>query len=236
MIGKSKTGRDVTADVKTSSAVSDFISKTQEIAPPATAGSTGRLIFALDATMSRQPTWDMACQLQGDMFNTVHEIGSLEVQLVYFRGYGECRASKWTRNANEMIRLMTKIRCQAGRTQIGKVLARARQESAKKPVSALVYVGDALEENIDLLADKAGELGLTKVPAFMFQEGHDSAAEAGFREIARLSGGAYARFSAASADELRELLKAVASYATGGKKALKLSSKRQAALLLEQLR
>ena len=29
---------------------------------------SGWLIFALDATMSRQPTWDEACSLQGEMF------------------------------------------------------------------------------------------------------------------------------------------------------------------------
>jgi hypothetical protein len=59
--------------------------------------STGRLIFALDATMSRQETWDMACSMQGDMFRTVASIGGLNVQLVYYRGLDECRASHWVR-------------------------------------------------------------------------------------------------------------------------------------------
>ena len=30
-------------------------------AAPAVSGGRGRLIFSLDATMSRQPTWDAAC-------------------------------------------------------------------------------------------------------------------------------------------------------------------------------
>ena len=56
--------------------------------------AAGRLIFALDATMSRQPTWDIACKLQGEMFETARALGGLDVQLVYFRGFGECRASR----------------------------------------------------------------------------------------------------------------------------------------------
>ena len=54
--------------------------------PPRTAGQRGRLIFALDATMSRQPTWDTACRLQADMFREAAAIGGLDVQLLYFRG------------------------------------------------------------------------------------------------------------------------------------------------------
>ena len=30
--------------------------------------TSGRLLFALDATASRQPSWDRACQLQGQMW------------------------------------------------------------------------------------------------------------------------------------------------------------------------
>jgi hypothetical protein len=37
-----------------------------------------RLVFALDATASRQPTWDIAMQLQGEMFE---EVSNLDVQL-----------------------------------------------------------------------------------------------------------------------------------------------------------
>ena len=66
----------------------------------------------------------------------------------------------------------------------------------------------------------AGELGLLKVPVFMFQEGHDVAAEHAFREIARLTGGAWCRFDPGAAAQLRELLRAAAAYAAGGREAL----------------
>jgi hypothetical protein len=54
----------------------------------------------------------------------------------------------------------------------------------------------------------------------MFQEGHDPICEQAFREIARLTGGAYCRFAPGAAHELAELLRAAAVYAAGGLKAL----------------
>jgi hypothetical protein len=206
-----------------------FLARVKELAPTTAAGQRGRLIFALDATMSRQPTWDQACQLQADMFREAASIGGLDVQLVYFRGLSECRASRWVSDATRLAGLMEKIDCRGGYTQIGKVLAHARQETEKARVQALVYVGDAMEESIDELCAKAGELGLLGVPALMFQEGRDPIAERGFREIARLSRGAYCSFSAGAAGELRELLRAAAAYAAGGRKALENLQRRHSA-------
>ncbi|MEM6615953.1 MAG: VWA domain-containing protein [Pseudomonadota bacterium] len=180
----------------------------------------GRLIFALDATMSRQPTWDMACGIQADMFREAGKIGSLAIQLVYFRGFGECRASKWASNGDDLARLMTGIAVRGGQTQIGKILSHALKATRKERVNAMIYVGDCLEEPIDPLCQIAGELGLLGLPVFMFQEGHEPMAERGFKEIARLSGGAYMRFHPGSAKDLRELLSAVAVFATGGHQAL----------------
>ena len=102
---------------------------------------------------------------------------------------------------------MGKIDCRGGNTQIGKVLSEARREAVASGVRAVVFVGDAMEEGVDDLCAKAGELGLLKVPVFMFQEGHDAAAEQAFREIARLTGGAWCRFDPGAAAQLRELLR-----------------------------
>ncbi|MGB0083922.1 MAG: VWA domain-containing protein [Rhodomicrobiaceae bacterium] len=219
-------------------AVADFLEKMKSVAPPASEGTRGRLIFAMDATMSRQPTWDMALKLQADMFITVKAIGGLDVQLIYFRSYDQCRASRWVSDPEALAQLMTGIRCLGGFTQIRKVLAHARRETAKQKVNALVYVGDCMEEDIDHLAALAGELGILGVPTFMFQEGHDPKAETAFREIARLTKGAYCRFDAGSAQQLRELLRAVAAYAAGGRRALADLSKDggRSRLLLEQLK
>jgi hypothetical protein len=221
------------AEKSSRSEIDAFLAETRSIAP---AGEgRGRLIMALDATMSRQPTWDIACKLQAEMFEEAGKIGGLEIQLVYFRGFGECRASRFVSDARTLSGLMTAIDCRGGQTQIGKVLSHARKEAGKKKVAALVYVGDALEEPIDALAVKAGELGLLGTRAFVFQEGRDAAVERGFREIARLTGGAYARFDANAAGQLRELLRAVAAFAAGGVKALANRSG-SGRLLLEQLR
>jgi hypothetical protein len=226
-----------TGSASTSREVADFVAKMKALAPVAGAGR-GRLIFAMDATMSRQPTWDMALSLQGDMFQAVKEVGGLDVQLVYFRGIDECRASKWVSEPAALARLMTGVSCNAGNTQIGRVLAHARDEGSKRKVNALVYVGDAMEESIDALAARAGELALLGVPVFLFQEGEDAGVTRAFREIARLTKGAACRFGAGSATELRELLTAVAVYAAGGRKALAaLADKRSGArLLLEQMK
>ncbi|MCY6380659.1 VWA domain-containing protein [Hoeflea prorocentri] len=239
-------GRDITSGKGSKSVVPDkqaqssqgdiahFLDAARSIARPA-GGESGRLIFALDATMSRQPTWDAACMLQSEMFNAVGRAGGLNVQLVYFRGFGECRASKWVADTTQLRDLMVRIDCRGGHTQIAKILKHARDETVRKPVSALVFIGDAMEENIDRLCQLAGELGMRKVPCFMFQEGGDVAANTAFREIARLSGGAYLRFDGGAANALLNLLKAVAVYASGGVTALEKDKSRESRLLLEQL-
>lgn len=197
--------------------LAEFLASVRDLPPP---GRRGRLVFAIDATMSRQPTWDMALKLQADMFEAVRAIGGLEVQLVYFRGYGECRASRWACDAEALRQLMTGVDCRGGHTQIRKVLLHVRREAEEKRIGALVYVGDAMEESVDDLAALAGELAILGVPAFMFQEGSEQGVERAFREVARLSKGAYFRFDSGSASVLKELLAAVAAYAAGGRPAL----------------
>jgi hypothetical protein len=220
-----------------------FLNQVKALGPAVSTSGRGRLMFALDATMSRQPTWDQACVLQADMFHEASAAGGLDVQLVYYRGLAECRASLWMAEPQRLGELMSRIDCRGGQTQIAKVLAHARHESDKAKsgakISALVIVGDAMEESLDALCAGAGELGLRSVPTFMFQEGYDPVCEQAFREIARLTHGAYCRFAPGAADELRELLRAVAAYAAGGMKALAdLQARRSsgALRLLEQLR
>ena len=214
-----------------------FLTRARAVGATREAGTRGRLIFALDATMSRQPTWDTACRLQAEMFREAGAIGGLDVQLVYYRGFNECGASRWVAQPEQLAHLMGRIACMGGHTQIRKVLAHARRETADKKVQALVFIGDAMEESIDDLAHSAGELGLLGVPALMFHEGHDAVAEKAFREIARLTRGAYCRFDAETTDTLAELLRAAAIFAAGGLRALaSRSGERGARLLLAQMR
>jgi len=180
----------------------------------------GRLIFALDATASREPSWDRACRLQGEMFEATAALGGLDVKLVFYRGFNECKASRWFSSTAELHGAMRSVFCAGGETQIERVLGHALAETKSRRVNALVFVGDAMEESVDRLCRLAGELGLIGVPIFLFQEGSDAAAARAFREMAKLSRGAYLSFDAASAERLKELLGAVAVYAAGGYKAL----------------
>ena len=180
----------------------------------------GRLIFALDATASRQPTWDHAARIQGEMFLATAQVGGLELQLCFYRGFGEFKVSRWLTRSQDLVGLMTSVSCRAGETQIRKVLSHAANETRRRKVSAVVFVGDCVEENVDRLGALAGELGVHGVPVFMFHEGQDQCAAFAFQQIAKLSGGAYCRFDSGSAGVLKDLLRAVAVFAAGGRQAL----------------
>ena len=217
----------------TSTDVSAFLEKLARTPALRTGGAAGRLIFAMDATASREPSWDRACQIQAEMFKETATLGGLEVQLVYYRGFGECKASKWADSADKLLRAMTGVRCLGGTTQIGRVLQHAISETERRKVNALVFVGDCMEEDIDALCDLAGKLGVLGVPVFVFQEGNNPVATRAFPQIARLSGGAWCRFDSGSAQQLRELLSAVAVYAAGGRVALEHYGKRTGGAVLQ---
>lgn len=195
-----------------------FLGQARQVAP--LASGAPRLVFALDATMSRQPTWDLAAEVQAGMFDAAAAIGGLSVQLVYFRGFGECRASRWVADPRSLRDLMGRISCRTGETQIGRVLSHVVEEAGRSPVRALVYVGDAVEEGMDGLCASAGQLGLLGVKAYMFHEGGSPGAPAAFGEIARLTGGAALPFDPDAPASLAALLRGVAAYAAGGAPAL----------------
>jgi hypothetical protein len=220
-------GKDITKDngkppaTAEAGAVAAFLQRVAAMpqARPAS-GRHGRLMFAIDATASRQPTWDQACHLQGEMFAATRELGGLAVQLAYFRGFLEFAATPFLTDPADLTRRMSGVRCLGGQTQILRVLQHALAETKRERVGALVFVGDAVEEAVDPLCHVAGQLGLHGTPCFLFHEGMLPAAAAAFRQLAKVSGGAYAPFDAASAGTLRELLRAVAVYAAGGRGAL----------------
>src|SRR5256884_4347183 len=167
--GSGKAGSLPETKPSASEDIAAFVAKARATSPHA-AGSRGRLVFALDATMSRQPTWDMACALQADMFREAAALGSLDIRLVYYRGFNECRATGWISDSAELAKLMSKIDCQGGNTQIGKVLSEARREAVASAVRAVVFVGDAMEEAVDDLCAPGGEIWLLEVPLFLVQE------------------------------------------------------------------
>ena len=188
-MGKSVTPRSrALPDSGTASEVDAFLQSMAQT--PAAGAGRGRLIFAMDATASREPTWDIACDIQAEMFAETDTLGGLEVQLVFYRGIGECRATHWLTSSRELVDRMVKVRCLGGRTQIGRVFKHAIKEAGSQAVGALIIVGDAFEEAIDPVCDLAGRLGLMGTKAFLFQEGDNPDATLAFRQFARLTGGA----------------------------------------------
>jgi hypothetical protein len=192
-----------------------------------------RIVFAIDATESRERTWDMASQQQGEMFATAASLGGVDIQLVYYRGCSECVASRWIPNAHALAAIMSGVRCRAGKTKIERVLAHARQQNQEHKVDALIIVSDACEETPADLYAEATEL---EFPVFLFQEGADPAASQVYAQIARITGGAHVRFDAGSAQRLAELLRAITAFAVGGLKALAAQRTQAAQLLLAQIK
>ena len=178
------------------------------------------------------------------MFEEAAKIGGLDVQLVYYRG-DEVQQSLWLSDPHELVNQMRTIRCISGATQIECVLHHIRSENAQAKIDAAVFVGDAVEEPPGNLYDVAAGLG---TPLFCFQEGADLAiyvdehehprqtVEQVFRELARLSGGAYGRFDAGAARQLGDLLRAVAAFAVGGFAALANQHTDSARKLLGQMK
>ena len=198
--------------------ISAFLNKVQTT--PRAGSHQGRLIFGLDATASRERSWDRACHIQAEMFKATAAIGGLSMQLAYYRGYGDLRATDWTNDSAALLRQMTSVTCLGGRTQIARLLRHAGRETRRRKVDAMIFVGDCIEDDVDDVCHVAGKLGVVGLPVFVFHELGDPAARSPFKQIAKLSGGAYCPFDERSAARLSELLQAVAVYAAGGHKAL----------------
>lgn len=216
-----------------SSEVAAFLSKSKTIRQ--VVSRQPRLLFALDATASREPTWAQARTLHAELFK-VASGGSLAIQMAYYRGFNEFNTSPWLTRAEELLAHMASVQCIGGPTQIVRLLRHyLAAGTPATPVRAMVFVGDAVEESSTEICSLAGQCRLRNQPVFVFQEGHDPAAASTFEQVAQLSGGAYARFDQSSPERLRELLGAVVRYASGGRKALTSSGRESDKLLLSQL-
>jgi hypothetical protein len=175
----------------------------------------GRLIFAVDATASREHSWDTAAQIQAEMFLAAP---GLQLQLVYFRGHEECKNSNWVTNGAILAKAMGQIRCAAGTTKIEKVFNHAIAETKKQPIQGLIYIGDAFEEELKTLVALAGLLGELKVPMFVFFEGNDEAAFKKFKQLTLATNGILTAFNRESIEALRKMLMTTAQFAVGSVK------------------
>ena len=116
--------------------IDEFINQARKLPRKVGGEAAGehRLIFALDATGSRKPTWDQACHLQSELFVATRDLGGLAIQLCYYRGFGEFKATKFVTETGQLLDLMNGVSCLGGRTQIGRVLAHAVKETRKEAV------------------------------------------------------------------------------------------------------
>lgn len=222
--------------------VARFLADVRASKPPAQkSAEPNRILFALDATASREPTWDLAMNLHAELFEAAaktpagRDSADVAVQLVYYRGFNEFHVSPWSASSEDLLRRMTGVVCRGGLTQIQRVLNHALNESRKVRVKAAVLVGDACEEPHAAVTAAAGKLALFKVPFFVFQEGADPMVARVFRDIARITGGAHAPFAPGSAETLRTLFGAVARYAAHGRSGLQGLEHRLAREMLAQL-
>jgi hypothetical protein len=114
-----------------------------------------------------------------------------------------------------------------------------RKEHEQQAISAVIAIGDMLEEEPRTLYDAVAGLG---APCFCFQEGSDfeqpevARLREAFQEMVRLTKGYYCAFDTGSVAKLRELLQAVAVFATGGLTALADLRTDSAHKLLSQLK
>ena len=163
-----------------------------------------RVIYAIDATASREHAWSIARDLQARMFIEAGSTGILNLQLVYFQGV-ICRASKWASRGEDLARWMGAIQCEAGLTQIGRTLQHALREHEKAPVHGITFIGDAMEEDLGALGALADELGAAGVPLHMCQEGNDAVVRNAFRLLALKTGGTYSAFNPAVPQTIERL-------------------------------
>ena len=159
-----------------------FLEKIKSSPIATTDQARGRLLFGMDATASREPLWDQACHIQGQMFQETMSLGGLNIQLAYYRGFMEFAVIPWTNTSKNLLSHMSAIRCAAGQTQIAKILRHGILETNKAPIQALIFVGDAMEEDPNTLNSLAGKLGILGVPIMMFQDGHDPVTARSFRD------------------------------------------------------
>ena len=199
-----------------------------------------RLLFAMDATASREACWTIAKEITGAMFESVP--GELDVALAYHSGGRLQEMTPFSSEAKAFLDKVQAVRCSAGRTALNEILDKAAQASR---IKALIYIGDCFEEDPTEAVELAQQLKLKGVRCFIFHDtssqaqGYDTrAARTAFEQITRITGGAILPFDETSPDLVKELLSAIALYAAQGIKALEQKTKLlpAARLLLKQMR
>ncbi len=214
----------MTTNLPTKSAKQSFLEKAKALSKPNKVDSTKiaaalkitpKLLFSMDATASRQGSWDVAQQITSSMFDVIP--GGLKIALAHHSG-GELGHVTAFRDDPAFFKSeIAKVRCRAGETALCEILEEATKISR---LSTLIYIGDCFEESLERAKALSEELKEKKVPCFMFIEGRDPMAQSAFNLIAEITGGAVFPFELEAVIHIKEKLDAIAAYAAGGIKML----------------
>ena len=178
-----------------------------------------RLVFAVDATASREPAWAAARQVTDALVKALP--GELDVALAVHGGSRVHTFTAFTNNAATLRDRAAGVSCQAGMTRLLPILS----ASLKHPgVRVVVYIGDVFEENVVLGRRLADAMGVAGTKLIVLHDTADLSARRDaevFWDLAKRTGGCVLPFDASAPGRLRDLLSAVAVYAVGGEKLLR---------------
>jgi len=199
-------------------------------AAPATAARRPRLVFAVDATASREATWRSAQQITNKMFGVIPD--ALDVALAVHGGGDVHTFTAFSADVGEFGKRAAAVTCRSGTTRLGDIMTRTLEAGGVRVMS---YIGDAFEEDVDEVLDLAARFRLRGIQAVMLADGADGDTLAVFEQIAERTGGAVLDFRSGDLDLMGELLAGVASLAIGGRRLLEAQTTAGARLLITHL-
>jgi hypothetical protein len=189
--------------------------------PPPETGTPPRprLIFAVDATASREPAWAAARQVTDALVKALP--GELDVALAVHGGSRVHTFTAFINEANTLRDRAAGVSCQAGMTRLLPILS----ASLKHPgIRIVIYVGDVFEESLLQGRRLADLMSAQKTKLIVLHDTADPGARRDaevFWDLAKRTGGCVLPFDASAPGRLRDLLSAVAVYAVGGEKLLR---------------
>lgn len=179
-----------------------------------------RMVFAFDATASREAAWDVARRTTDSIFRALP--GQLDVALAVHGGDTMHTFTGFLPDPAALRDKAASIRCEAGRTRLVDIMERTRDSA---DVRVCLYIGDLFEEEEETAYAAADALRLRACRVIILQDGTDERSARVFREIARRTGGALIPFDADAIERIRELLEAVSVLAVGGVRLLEQEKK-----------
>jgi hypothetical protein len=187
-------------------------------------GETGtpirpRLVFAVDATASREPAWAAARQVTDALFKALP--GALDVALAVHGGSRVHTFTPFTNDANTLRDRAAGVTCHAGSTRLLPILAACLRQQG---VRVVVYIGDVFEESVPRGRQLTDAMNAHGAKLIVLHDMADPVARRDaevFWDLAKRTGGCVLPFDASAPGRLRDRWSAVAVYAVGGEKLLR---------------